>query len=285
MIDLRRHVTPHRVVLGVVLITVLALAPFATAQRGGRRGRLPEGVGSYPPRYPPKEFLDGAFMVCKLQYSSVRREPMGMGWSTDYPYAGINLMIRMSELTRVPVTRNDKGEPNYWVVRLTDDALFRCPIIMASDVGTMGLSDLEAMRLREYLLKGGFLWVDDFWGTRAWTQWSDQIHKALPEHEIFDIPKEHAIRHMLFPVEGIEQVTNINNWFRTGSTSERGDDSPHADFRGIADANGRIMVAMTHNTDMGDTWERESESPEFFALFSPKGYGLGIDVMLYALTH
>ena len=134
-------------------------------------------------------------------------------------------------------------------------------------------------------LKGGFLWVDYFWGTPAWMQWSDQIHKALPEYAIADIPPEHPIRHMLFAVDEVEQVTNINNWFRTHNTSERGDDSPHADFRGIADDKGRLMVVMTHNTDFGDTWERESESHEFFAQFSPKGYALGVNVLLYAMTH
>jgi hypothetical protein len=210
---------------------------------------------------------------------------MGIGWSTDYPYAGINLMIRLSELTKAPVAKDENGDPPYWVVRLTDDALFKCPILMGSDVGTIGLSDQEALRLRQYLLKGGFLWVDDFWGTQAWNQWTHEIHKALPEYKVFDIPVEHPLRHMLFPVNEVEQVTNINFWMRTGQTSERGDDSPHADLRGIADDKGRIMVVMTHNTDFGDSWERESESREFFEQFSPKGYALGIDVLLYAVTH
>jgi len=224
-------------------------------------------------------------MICKLQYTSVRSEAMGIGWSTDYPYAGINLMTRLSELTPTPVTRDESGEPNYWVVRLTDDALFKCPMLMGSDVGTIGLSTREAERLGEYLLKGGFLWVDDFWGTPAWEQWSSQIHKALPGYEIFDIPPEHPIRHMMFPVDEIEQTTNIQNWLRTGNVSERGADSPHANFRGIADDKGRLMVVMTHNTDFGDTWEREAESHEFFIRLSPKGYALGVDVLLYAMTH
>jgi len=249
-----------------------------------QRFRLPEGPG-VPPRYPPKDFEDGTFMICKLQYTSVTYEAMGVGWSTDYPYAGINLMIRLSEMTRTPVSRDESGDPNYWVVRLTDDALFHCPMLMGSDVGTMGLSDVEARRLGEYLLKGGFLWVDDFWGTPAWIQWSNQIHKALPGSEIFDIPVDHPIRHMMFPVNEIEQVTNIQNWLRTHNTSERGSDSPHADFRGIADEKGRLMVVMTHNTDFGDTWEREAESREFFEQFSKKGYALGVNVLLYALTH
>jgi hypothetical protein len=276
----------RRYVIAVAVVVMAGLTATVFAQRGFGRFRLPEGAGAYPPRYPPKGFEDGSFMICKLQYTSVRYEAMGIGWSTDYPYAGINLMIRTSELTRAHITQvGESGEPNYWVVRLTDDALFHCPILMGSDVGTMGLSDQEAARLREYLLKGGFLWVDDFWGTPGWMQWSDQIHKALPGYPIFDIPREHPIRHMLFPVDEVEQVTNINNWLRTHDTSERGDDSPHADFRGIADDKGRLMVVMTHNTDFGDTWERESESHEFFEQFSPKGYALGIDVLLYAMTH
>jgi Domain of unknown function (DUF4159) len=277
----RRLTVAAACVLGLV---IAATAPTALAQNF-RRFRLPEGSGSYPPRYPPKDFADGTFTLCKLQYTSGRYEAMGIGWSTDYPYAGVNLMIRLSELTRTPVTRNGNGEPSYWVVRLTDAALFKCPVLMGSDVGTMVLSDEEAQKLREYLVKGGFLWVDDFWGTPAWIQWVTQIHKALPDAEIFDIPPEHPIRHMLFPVDEIEQVTNIQNWLRTHDTAERGADSPRAELRGIADARGRLMVVMTHNSDFGDTWERESESPEFFARFSPKGYSLGINVLLYALTH
>ncbi len=276
--------------LSAALVVVLALlivasAATAFAQRYGRRFRLPEGVGSYPPKYPPKDFSDGNFALCKLQYTSARYEDMGIGWSTDYPYAGVNLMIRLSELTRTRITKDVEGQPTYWVVRPTDEALFKCPVVMASDVGTMALSGPEAARLGEYLLKGGFLWVDDFWGTPAWDQWVSQITRALPDAEIFDIPAEHPIRHMMFPVDELEQVTNIQNWMRTGSTSERGADSPHADFRGIADKKGRLMVVMTHNTDLGDSWERESENREFFETFSPRGYATGVNVLLYALTH
>ena len=272
--------------LALLTLALVASGTAALAQNFGRRFRLPEGVGSYPPRYPPKDFSDGNFNLCKLQYDSDRSEQMGIGWSTDYPYAGINLMTRLSEMTRTRITKNAEGQPTYWVVRPMDEALFKCPVLMGSDVGTMALSDEEARRLGAYLKKGGFLWVDDFWGTDAWIQWSGQIHKALPGSKIFDIPPEHPIRHMMFPVDEVEQVTNINNWMRSGgNTSERGSDSPFADFRGIADDQGRLMVVMTHNTDFGDSWERESENREFFERFSPKGYALGVNVLLYALTH
>jgi hypothetical protein len=250
-----------------------------------QRWRLPEGPGAGV-RYPPSDFTDGAFVHCKVEYTSVYSEPNGMGWGTDYPYAGINLMTRVSELTKTPISVDGRRNPNYWVVRLTDDALFRCPFTMATDVGTAEFSAEEAANLRAYLLKGGFLWVDDFWGTYAWEQWSAQMRKVVPEFPIVDVPADHPIRTMMFDVPEIPQVTSINFWRRSGGvTSERGSDSRTANFRMIADERGRILVLMTHNTDIGDSWEREGEDPEFFLQFSPRGYALGINVVLYVLTH
>jgi hypothetical protein len=157
---------------------------------------------------------------------------------------------------------------------------------MATDVGTLQFSAEEAIKLRDYLLKGGFLWVDDFWGSRAWQQWSSEMRQVLPEYSILDVPADHSIRHAMFDIPQIPQVTSINFWRRSGGiTSERGPDSPSANFRMIADDKGRIMVLMTHNTDIGDSWEREGEDREFFLQFSPNGYALGINAVLDALTH
>jgi hypothetical protein len=276
------------VAVAIALLATLALAAVASAQFGGSRGRfgrLPEGPG-VPVRFPTSTFEDGTFYVCKMMYTSVWSEMQGVGWATDYPYAGHNLMIRLSELTKTPVSRDSRGDPNYWVVRLTDADLFRCPFLMGADVGTLQFDPLEVGKLREYLLKGGFLWVDDFWGTPAWQQWSSEIHRVLPEYRIVDVPAEHAIRHTLFNVVTLPQVTNINWWRRTnGDTRERDEDSPHANFRMIADDKGRVMVLMTHNTDIADSWEREAEDREFFLQFSPEGYAVGINVSLYAMSH
>ena len=239
-----------------------------------------------PVRFAPPDLGDGTFVVCKLMYTSLFTEPQGVGWSTDYPYAGHNLMIRLSELTQTPVSRDETGEPNYWVVQMTDEALGRCPFTMAADVGTIAFSQDEIAGLRAYLLKGGLLWVDDFWGTPAWQQWSGQIKRVLPEYQIVDVPPDHPIRHMLYRIDTVNQITNINFWRRTGGdTQERGTDSPQVNFRMIANERGKIMVLMTHNSDTADSWERESEDREFFMQFSPDGYALGINVLLYAMTH
>lgn len=243
-----------------------------------------------PMRPAPKVFPDRNFVVCRLAYTQVRSEPDGVGWRTDYPYGEINLTIRLSELTKTAVSRTPGDrEPNHYVVEIDDDALFQCPVVMASDAGTIGFDEEEAERLREYLLKGGFLWVDDFWGTRAWEHWSREIGKALPpgQFAIEEVSMDDPIFRSQFLVTSVPQVTNIFFWRDTGGreTRERGSDSARAHLRAIRDAHGRIMVVMTFNTDLADSWEREGEDPAFFHQFSPAGYALGINVLLHALTH
>ena len=249
------------------------------------------GFGGFrsAPRYAPAEMPDRGFVVCRVMYQSVRSEPSGAGWRTDYPLGEINLSIRLSELTRTPVSMDLGHRPNYWVVRLTDEQLFECPFTMASDVGTMYLSPEEVDRLREYLLKGGFLWVDDFWGTLAWEQWAREIAKVLPpaEYPIEDIPLDDPIFSAQFQVERFPQISNIRYWRQTlgSETSERGPDSAVPHFRAIRDRQDRIMVVMSHNTDIADAWEREGEDPRYFYQFSPDGYAVGINVLLHAMTH
>jgi hypothetical protein len=264
-----------------VLLALLASAGYVSAQFGrGFGGRV--GL-----RFAPPEMPDRNFTVCRIMYRSVRSEEAGAGWQTDYPYGEINLMIRFSELTKAPVSFGSGKQPNHWVVRLTDDALFNCPYTVASDVGTMGLEPLEAERLRLYLLKGGFLWVDDFWGTPAWQQWSRELAKVFPEYPITDVPLSDPIFSGQFTVKKIPQIPRFPFWVAVNgtTTSERGDDSREAHFRAIRDSHGRIMVVMTHNTDVADSWEREGENPVYFLQFSPDGYALGVNVLLHALTH
>ncbi|MGE3844768.1 MAG: DUF4159 domain-containing protein, partial [Vicinamibacterales bacterium] len=143
--------------LRFIVLTLGVLVSVTTAAWAQRWFR--EGLGGTPARFRPTDLADSRFAFCKLMYDSVRSEQSGIGWSTDYPYAGINLMTRLSELTKTTVSRTESGEVNHWVVRLEDPSLFDCPFLMATDVGTVGFTDEEAVLLREYLLKGGFLWV------------------------------------------------------------------------------------------------------------------------------
>jgi hypothetical protein len=268
--------------LAALVLPLALTAGYAHAQWRFREGR-------FPARFAPSAMPDGAFTLCRIMYERTRIEEMGIGWATDYPYAEINLLTRLSELTRTTISRDERGQPNTWVVRLTDDALFNCPIALMSDAGTVGFTPEEGARLRDYLLKGGFLWADDFWGTAAWAHWESEIGAVLSRNEypIVDVSPGDPIFRSQFQVAEMPQITNIQFWRSVGgrSTSERGSDSAQKHFRAIRDRRGRIIVVMTHNTDIADSWEREGEDPAFFRQFSPGGYAFGINVILHATTH
>jgi Domain of unknown function (DUF4159) len=278
-------VTRHTRLVACVVLASLAAGSAAFAQRiwsgGGRFYRE-------PPKWVKADDFDGSFLYCRGFYTSVVREAGGQGWSTDYPGADNNFSVRLAELTRVHVKLNENRQPNYGVVSLTDPLLYRCPILFMEDVGTTEFSEAEVLALRAYFLKGGFLWVDDYWGSYAWDRWSQQIARVLPsgEYPIIDVPLTHPIMHTLYDVKDYLQVPSIQFWYsNSGSVSERGYDSAQVHYRGIQDRAGRLMVFMTHNTDVADTWEREAESPEYFDLFSPRGYAIGVNTVLYAMTH
>jgi len=267
--------------LTLVLVTGL-LAGGAQAQRFFREG-------SFAPRWVPPQMPDGNLVLCRLAYRQVRFEQSGIGWMTDYPYAEINLSTRLSELTRSRVSRDERGTPNHYSVRLTDEGLFNCPILLMSDAGTVGFTEIEVERLREYLLKGGFLWADDFWGTAAWTQFASQISRVLPAPDfgLEDVPLDDPMLKTMFEIQQVPQITNIRFWRMSGGrdTSERGYDSAQVHLRAIRDPAGRIVVLATHNTDVADSWEREGEDPDFFLQFSPNGYALGVNVLMHVMTH
>jgi hypothetical protein len=276
----------------LVLVAVISAGSYSYAQF--RRGGF-DGLGGLrgeqgdPAELPPAMWPDRNLAACHMLYTSVRREPSGAGWRTDYPWGERHLLLRMSELTKTRISRLSPDVPHAWLVRLTDDALFDCPFVMASDVGTISLSPEEAARLRLYLEKGGFLWVDDFWGDAAWEQWETEFAKAMPpeQYRIEDVPLTDPLFHSLFEVKKVPQVSNIRFWRSTrgASTSERGAESAVPHLRAVRDAHGRIVAVMTHNTDVSDSWEREGDDPAFFQQFSPDGYALGIDVLVYSLTH
>jgi hypothetical protein len=229
---------------------------------------------------------DGKFHYCRAVY---RPNPRGEGgsWLTDYPLADIDLSIRLSELTKIAVAFDAPGQPRHLIVQLTSEELFQCPVIIMQEVGRLLFTREDAAKLRTYLLKGGFLWVDDFWGSYAWDVWEAEIRKVFPatEYPIVDLPRSHPLFHTMFDLEGVPQIPGIGTWLGRGETSERGADSAQVHTRAISDANGRVMVFMTHNTDVSDSWEREGEDPQYFYKFSIDGYRVAINVLLYAMTH
>ena len=244
-----------------------------------------------PPRFPSPTSFGGGFNFCRAMFTSDHREKQG--WGTDYPGADINFSIRLGELTKVQIKMRDDGaeggEPDAVVVRLTDDALFQCPFLFMEDVGTARFLPQEVDRLRDYLLKGGFLLVSDYHGSWAQQQFDDEISRVLPRgtYPIVTLdPPAHPIWRTMFEVTKLPQMASIQTWRRTGDTIERwNEDGAPPDARGIADERGRLMVLMIHNTDLPDPWEREGEDTEYFYRFSPDAYAVGINILLYAITH
>jgi Domain of unknown function (DUF4159) len=260
----------------IVLIVGFSVAASAAAQRG----LFARGLPPNPP-------YDGAFMFCRIMF---RQNPYGdgNGWSVDYPRADLNLPYRLSELSSMIVSKDVNGHPNHVLLRLTDPEIYQCPFIMMTEPGGAYFDDAEAAALGDYLLKGGFLWADDFWGEVAWSTWEREIRKALPasEYPIVDLPLAHPLFHMLYQVTSVPQIPAIDFWFGTGGqTSERGAASAVAHARAISDAHGNVMVLMTHNTDFGDAFEREGDSRAYFDRFAGVGYAFGINALLYAMTH
>jgi hypothetical protein len=271
----RRYVT-----LAGALAVCIAMATAASAQFG-------RGFFGYGARIATAQDFDGRFHYCRIVYRQAL-DGSGGSWRTDYPRADINMSIRLSELTKTNVSFDQAKQPKNLLVDLGGQELFHCPLAIMSAPGAAAITEMEAANLREYLLKGGFLWVDDFWGSYQWDHWVGQLRKVLPasDYPIFDIPLDHPLFRTQFDVGVIPQIPNIGFYMRSGGrTSEQGADSAEAHLRGIADASGRMIMLMTHNTDIADSWEREGDDPGYFIAFGPKGYALGINAFLYALTH
>lgn len=236
---------------------------------------------SVRPRLATLDDVDGSWHFCRLAYQ-------GRAWATDYPDADYNFSTRLGELTKTPISRDARGAPRPLIIRPTDDMLFRCGFVMLWQAESLYFSDQDVARLREYLMKGGFLWSDDSWGSYAWDNFAEEMAKVLPpsQYRFVDIPPEHTMFRMMYHVQKVPQIPGISYWFGTGGlTSEQGADSAEVHVRGIFDDHGRLMVLSTHNTDIADGWEREGVDPEYFHKFSVDSYAVGINIAVYAVTH
>ncbi|HEX4347230.1 MAG TPA: DUF4159 domain-containing protein, partial [Vicinamibacterales bacterium] len=233
----------------LVLVALgLALAVSVTASAfSQRRGRGP-GLNGFPTglnapswdRAARFDDFDGTFQFCRLQFRNDARGD-GAGWSVDWPRADQNLSIRLSELTRTPVSFSRDDDPNSLLLNATAPELSHCPFVMMTEPGGAYFDDQEAAALRNYMLKGGFLWADDFWGNYAWEFWEGQVRKIFPsgQYPIYDVPLSHPLFHQMMTVERIPQIPSIGVWEGRRVTSERGADSAVPQVRAINDERGR----------------------------------------------
>ncbi len=213
-----------------------------------------------------------------------RMSGMGGGRSAiDWPDSDNNFSYRLHQLTSIEVN----PEPVY--ITLQDPSLFEYPFIYMLETGSMHLIEEDVKKLREYLLNGGFLMIDDFWGTSAWANVRNEMRRVFPDREPVLLTLEHPVFHCVFELKEIPQIpayniaVNLSTDTLTGTTSESG--YPPS-YYGIYDDKGRMMVIICRDTDLGDGWEREGVSHTFFKEFSEKkAYPLGINIVFYAMTH
>ena len=272
------------VVLVVVVVAAGAVGiVVAQRGRGGPYGGRMPGRGGVPEWQNDPEFEKDVFTFVRIVYNSDRYGRRGGGgcW-TDWPASDLNFSFRLQQLTSMKVN----PEPKY--MPLTDPELFDYPFIYIVEPGALTFSDEEVDALRRYLTNGGFLMVDDFWGEEEWYNFYTEIRRVFPDRPLVELPLEHAIFHCVYDLKIKPQIPAIGHGLGgryEGRTWERYDaQTPH--YKAIHDDNGRMMVIVCHNTDLGDGWEEEGVDPWYFHQFSEKyAYPLGINIVTYAMTH
>jgi hypothetical protein len=264
---------------------VLVASGVLLAQRGRQfPGRLPNDRAGVATWENEPRFKHDVFTFVRVQYDSA---PRGRGrsggvWFTDWPDSDLNFSFRLQQLTSLRVN----PEP-IWL-RLTDKRLFDYPFIYIVEPGRLMFTEEEVLALRRYLLNGGFLMVDDFWGDGQWNNWHSELKRAFPDRDVVDLELDHEIFHCVYDLKEKPQIPSIEAWRSTGLTYEpwHGGDCHTPHFRAMFDDKGRMMSIMCHNTDLGDGWEREGDDPRYFQEFSvKKGYPMGINIVFYAMTH
>ena len=269
------------------VLAFIAVCGMCLAQRGrGRRGRSRADITvdrrGVPNWQVDDEFPEDVFTFVRLKYDSRGGRGYGWGWSkwaTDYPDSDLNFSFRLQQLTSLKVN------PNPVVLDLDDPKLFDYPFLYIIEPGHgMGLMPEQAETLRRYCLNGGFVMVDDFWGEDEWLGFYEDLKLAFPDREPEELPLEHPIFHCVYDLKEKPQIPSIGHAM-SGYRTERWDaKEPH--YRAMYDDDGRIMMIICHNTDLGDGWEREGENEQYFHQFSEKwAYPLGINIVFYAMTH
>jgi hypothetical protein len=274
-------------ILFAVLIGIggtLAWAQYRTNYRRaaaqGFKPELPADRHGTPDWEVDPHFKSDVFTFVRIRYSSMYR---GDTWITDFPDSDLNFSFRLQQMTSLKVN------PHPIILDLTDPRLFDYPFIYMLEVASLDFTDEEVVALRRYLLNGGFLMVDDFWGVRAWESFEQQLKRVFPDKDAEDLEIDHPIFHCVFDLKEKPQIPGIDHALAAKGQEDQDYeryDAKGALYRAIYDDKGRIMVLVCQNTDLGDGWEREGEDEWYFRTYSEKrAYPMGINIVFWAMTH
>lgn len=272
---------------GVALVLVVGLAlglavAVAAAQR--ERDRITIMTNGQNLQIPINHGLPDrpiGFTYCRLRYRNIRRARKS-GWGDDYPQADYNFMVRLAELTRTTLSRWNNGDPGFSNVTAMDPELFRCPYLRMQNAANYDFTPEESARMRDYLRKGGFLWIDDNWDP-DFDYIRPNLARILPGGRIVDLPLEHPLFSILYRIDPLPQIPSLGSWFRGRQDSEIGPSQVH--YYGVFDDRNRLAVLVSMNSDVSDSWEREGDNPEYFNTYAGKGYALGVNVAVWVMTH
>ena len=263
---------------------LLLIAAAGLAQRG--RFREPEDEG---PAIPVRA---AEFHFIRVEYTDLPQYHRGFGyasrdgvgsgwWIVDWPAADNHFTSGIQRLTRI-----DTGDPRH--LRLTDDTLFDYPWIYATQTGWWGLSDAEILRLREYLLRGGYLVVDDFWGPEQWEVFRRTMERVLPGHPITDLAPSDSVMHVLYDIEEKDRtIIPGSRHLRRGPGGGVQVVLPAGAvpaWRAMYDDRERMVVAVNFNTDVGDAWEF-ADVPYYPEAMTALAYRCGINYIVCSMTH
>jgi hypothetical protein len=230
--------------------------------------------------YPPNP--DAHFAAGGRRFASDWRQG-GTSWTQDYPRADRHFAQALRRLTRVNVRSVEQP------VNLEDgDDVFNWPWMAAGEMGSWLLTDAQASKLRDYLLRGGFLYLDDFWGPDEWADFEQEMKHVFPDRDIVEIENKDQIFHSVYDLDDRYQILGqwaLNNrgGFGGGGLSYRVNGT-HAEWKGIYDDHNRLMVAMSFNSDVGDSWEW-ADDPRYPERYSALGIRIGVNYVTYDLTH
>ena len=267
--------------------SALFAAPPGVLRFGGSTAVVPGGgpaAGGAPAAAPPVAPLPQyprewhEFYFTRAAYSSYGRGGWGgrgQSWAIDYPKADRQFLTVLKRLTNLDAYDDENA------IALNDPRIRHFPFLYALEVGYMSMSEAEVEGLRDYLLAGGFLVIDDFWGSQEWAQFEFQMKLVFPEKQIIDLDLDHTVFNTFYEIDEILQVPAYGRYFG-GQTWERDGYEPFV--KGIENDDGRLMVIINWNTDLGDAWEW-AEQPDYPVPYSTFAFQMGVNMIVYAMTH